>query len=945
MAKTETKATWITSMNGLLDSYKEFIQSQEYDEIYKWQIARTVHENWDLEANDLAAMIDRCFTHKHPNLWSGSHYLPKKMLMEWAEAEQEPTREALRDLLHGSSPLDERMRRFKAAIDDYVVRSRPGLKRSSYHDLRAMTLWLGMVLPEEHYLFKATMVDNFCVRTGYPKVTRTDERFDRVHPYYDLCEQVRSTLLGRPEIIADHRAIRDQSCYADPGHHLLTQDFIYYVAEILDAEEVKALLSPEPLGLVMVNITWNSNDWKGPSNDPSNHKWVQAGNTPHESWNFDFGNQRNTPEKVYGYSQRTVEPRLPGDKNLVIFHSQGKIVGFYGRATVLREKVPVTEGQDYNIIGDRALSLVLNNKLDDIKAKGYLEDKQRMGQNGFIYLKDPNTALQMIDEAVSLNPEQEPTLMALRAWVAGKPNESNGTNKTTERMSTPLNRILYGPPGTGKTHHTINAAVEICDPKFYAQHAKDRPKIKARYEALRMKDWKNIQGPGRIGFCTFHQSFGYEDFVEGIKPMKPAEGDSHLKYDVRPGILKQMVQRAEFHASGEAEKVKSLVSFTADQMDKAEFYKLSLGDSQNADDQVIYDHCIEHGVIAIGFLAQHDLTGLTEAQVRALPLEAGQSKYDHTAMSYFAHYLKEGHYVVVTFGLYAVRAIGRVTGDYYYDPKSEIGYPHFRKVEWLATNEAIPAMEIYGKQFSQQTIYKLKKEYVQRDFFVKSTSPSTGTEETKNFVLIIDEINRGNVAGIFGELITLIEENKRKGKPEALEVTLPYSQEPFSIPANLHIIGTMNTADRSVEALDAALRRRFSFMPMMPDTKDLKPLQNSKVDLHALLSKINDRLIQFLDEDHQIGHSHFWELHKEKDALPELRRVFAEKVIPQLEEYFHRDRARLRLVLGNAFVEKVEADEKLFNGDADDMEFELRPTYKLRPRSEWTEDAFVAIHG
>jgi len=517
--------------------------------------------------------------------------------------------------------------------------------------------------------------------------------------------------------------------------------------------------------------------------------------------------------------------------------------------------------------------------------------------------------------------------------------------KQNKPMSIPLNRIFYGPPGTGKTHHTINAAVETCDPEFYAKHSADRTKIKARYEELRMKDWKNVQGPGRIGFCTFHQSFGYEDFVEGIKPMKPAEGDTHLKYDVRPGVLKQMVQRAEFHASGEAEKVKSLVSFTADQMDKAEFYKLSLGDSQNADDQVIYDHCIKHGVIAIGFLAQHDLSGLTEAQVRALPLEAGQNKYDHTAMSYFAHYLKEGNYVVVTFGLYVVRAIGRVTGDYYYDPKSEIGYPHFRKVEWLVTGVDIPYEELYGRQFSQQSIYKLKKEEIKRDFFVKSSSPSAGTEETKNFVLIIDEINRGNVAGIFGELITLIEENKRKGKPEALEVTLPYSQEPFSIPDNLYIIGTMNTADRSVEALDAALRRRFSFVPMMPDTKDLKPLRNSKVDLHALLKKINERLIQFLDEDHQIGHSHFWELHSKADPIAALREVFADKIIPQLEEYFHRDRARLRLVLGDAFVEKVEADEKLFNGDADDMEFELRPTYKLRPRSEWTEDAFVAIHG
>lgn len=546
----------------------------------------------------------------------------------------------------------------------------------------------------------------------------------------------------------------------------------------------------------------------------------------------------------------------------------------------------------------------------------------------FITQKDFDHSLERI---LSIRNTPSPTIIST-------PNEK-------QKMNIPLNRILYGPPGTGKTHHTINAAVEICDPEFYAQHSADRTKVKARYEDLRMKDWKNVQGPGRIGFCTFHQSFSYEDFVEGIKPMKPVEGDPFLKYEVRPGVLKQMVQRAEFHASGEATKVKHLVSFTPEEMDKAEFYKLSLGDTQNADDQVIYDYCIENNVIAIGFLGQHDLTGLTEQEIRNLPLEANQSRYDHTAMSYFTHYLKEGNYVVITSGNFVVRAIGRITGEYYYDPKSEIGYPHFRKVEWLVKNEAIPAMEIYGIQFSQQTIYKLKKDYVQRDFFVKSTSSKVGTDDVKNFVLIIDEINRGNVAGIFGELITLIEENKRKGKPEALEVTLPYSQEPFSIPDNLYIIGTMNTADRSVEALDAALRRRFSFAPMMPDTKDLKLLHNSKVDLHALLKKINERLVQFLDEDHQIGHSHFWELHKAADPIPELQQVFADKIIPQLEEYFHRDRARLRLVLGDAFVEKVEADEKLFTGDSDDIEFELRPTYRLRSREQWTEAAFMAIYG
>ncbi|MBS1583028.1 MAG: AAA family ATPase [Bacteroidetes bacterium] len=707
---------------------------------------------------------------------------------------------------------------------------------------------------------------------------------------------------------------------------------------------VSVLELEAPLGLIMMNLTWNSNDWKRPSQDKSNHGYIQQGNTPMESWNFDLDNARNPAGQVLGFVQHTAPPKLSGANNLVVFHSAGKVVGFYGKAKLLKDKPRASDGNEYNIIGDRSLAVGLQNKLDDIKAKGYLGAKERMGQNGFIYLEQPGTVLRMLNEAIALNPAQAVTLKELHDWVAKQATIGDATIPPHSTMRIPLNRIFYGPPGTGKTHHTINSAVEICDPEFYAANSGDREKIKARYEALRMKDWKNEQGAGRIGFCTFHQSFGYEDFVEGIKPMKPTDGDTYLKYEVRPGVLKQMVQRAEFYASGEAAKVKSQVNLSQEEVAKAEFFKMSLGDSQNSEEQMIYDYCIENSVVAIGFLGQHDLTGLTEQQIRALPLASGQSKYDHTAMSIFTHYLKPGNYVVVTFGNFVVRAIGRVTGDYYYDPKSEIGYPHFRKVEWLAINEAIPWVEIYARQFSQQTIYKLKKEDVNRDFFVAEAAPANTSAQRQNFVLIIDEINRGNVAGIFGELITLIEENKRKGRPEALEVTLPYSQEPFSIPDNLYIIGTMNTADRSVEALDAALRRRFSFVPMMPEAANLKALEGSSIDITKMLTRINARLVQLLDEDHQIGHSHLWELHQEKDPLPALKQVFKDKIIPQLEEYFHRDRAKLQLVLGERFVVGEDPADDLFLGANDNDAHEPRTVHTVTPMDTWDERAFRSLY-
>lgn len=522
-------------------------------------------------------------------------------------------------------------------------------------------------------------------------------------------------------------------------------------------------------------------------------------------------------------------------------------------------------------------------------------------------------------------------------------HEQNERTISINTMSIPLNRIFYGPPGTGKTFHTIGAAVQVCDPEFHEENKVDDAALRQRFNELLIKEWDDPNW--QIAFCTFHQSFSYEDFVEGIKPVLSEEDKSELSYHVRAGILKVMAERATVSSGGTATRTTGQLGLSPDEFTRADFYKMSLGAKYDREDDDIYRNCIRNNVIAIGYMDQHDLTGKTEREINELPLREGQVPSSSSQMNYFCNHLKIGDYVIVTNGNHFVRAIGRVKGAYRYAPEGDIRYPHLRDVEWIVKDANIPYEVLYTKKFVQRTIYKLFKEDLKRDFFVRgAAAPDTATPR-RNYVLIIDEINRGNVAGIFGELITLIEENKRKGRPEALEVTLPYSQEPFSIPDNLYIIGTMNTADRSVEALDAALRRRFNFVPMMPDTTGLKPLQNTSIDLKALLNKLNARLVQLLDEDHQIGHSHFWDLHLESDPVAALRRVFKDKIIPQLEEYFHRDRSKLRLVLGERFVERLEPDDEVFLGDADDLSVESRPTYRITAAATWDENAFVSIHG
>lgn len=199
----------------------------------------------------------------------------------------------------------------------------------------------------------------------------------------------------------------------------------------------------------------------------------------------------------------------------------------------------------------------------------------------------------------------------------------------------------------------------------------------------------------------------------------------------------------------------------------------------------------------------------------------------------------------------------------------------------------------------------------------------------KNFVLIIDEINRGNVSQIFGELITLIEEDKRLGKAEELQVMLPYSKLKFGVPANLYIIGTMNTADRSVEALDSALRRRFSFEEMPPLPLSSLILNNKFGGLLSkLLDTINKRIEILLDKDHQIGHSYFMSV----SNLQDLKAVFQNKIIPLLQEYFFGDYGKIGLILGKGFVEIVNPPTKNifpnFNYDASG--FAERPIYKIK---------------
>ncbi|ELR3213395.1 AAA family ATPase [Campylobacter coli] len=425
-----------------------------------------------------------------------------------------------------------------------------------------------------------------------------------------------------------------------------------------------------------------------------------------------------------------------------------------------------------------------------------------------------------------------------------------------------LNQILYGSPGTGKTYHTIDKALEIL-----GENLESRDEKKAKFDEY----VKN----GQIVFTTFHQSYGYEEFVEGIKPSLNSDENSQINYKVKDGIFKELCKKA----------------------------------LENRDDIESFNFYI------------NDLKEKTKEDAN------NPEKYFQLPNTKYSIQYRGGKTFRIKFDDMS---------------KNHKDYPvSIDNIEKLYKTSNID--EIYNSAYVKAILNYLKsqglKDYKEKD--EKINLP---------YIIIIDEINRGNVSKIFGELITLIEPSKRLGNEEALELTLPYSGEKFGVPKNVYIIGTMNTADRSITSLDTALRRRFEFVEMMPNSDLLnnvficKDVENPNEDedylgddaktegyaeiLQNILISINKRIEFLLDREKTIGHAFFmseavkfnknnWIKPDEYEedwyvlSISKLKKVFQNKIIPLLQEYFYNDYALISAVLNdNGMIEKCEKDDK-----------------------------------
>ena len=484
---------------------------------------------------------------------------------------------------------------------------------------------------------------------------------------------------------------------------------------------------------------------------------------------------------------------------------------------------------------------------------------------------------------------------------SSQPDDDNlyGDPGLAEAERVPRNTIFYGPPGTGKTFSTAAEAVRLCGEAVSG----DRGAL--------MQSYQRLLAAGRIEFVTFHQSMSYEEFVEGRQPMTGTDEDGDtasagFRLETVSGIFRRIAKRAE------TSRGRSTGGDTITVADR-QVFKMSIGEANNSEDVHLFEEAVAGGYILLGFEDinwSNDKYAKREVIIKAI-VEAykkkGRPHTDVDARSgavqmpfIFRNWVQPGDFVVVSKGNSLFRAIGEFTGDYEFHPRQEGGYAHRRPVRWhWVDREGVSVSEIYTRRFSQKTIYQLFGSELNVPALERylNSQQTDGPVEPESFVLIIDEINRANISKVFGELITLLEPDKRLGQPNELKVRLPYSGDDFGVPSNLHILGTMNTADRSIALLDTALRRRFTFHEMMPNPSLLRrAAETSGLDLPQILATINERIEYLYDREHQIGHAYFIDCTSRSDVDAVMRH----KVIPLLAEYFFEDAEKIATVLGDA---------------------------------------------
>ena len=531
-----------------------------------------------------------------------------------------------------------------------------------------------------------------------------------------------------------------------------------------------------------------------------------------------------------------------------------------------------------------------------------------------------------------------------------------------------LNQILYGPPGTGKTHRTVDLAVQIADPDWYDdwyQGDRGRKELRKRFDELK-EDQK-------IEMITFHQNYGYEEFVEGLAPdLEREDGSKEITYHIRSGVFKELCKRAEASKSIQHSEYDEDTEHTriSNIKEALEWFKEQCTDEHltlktgkdNKPFHIWYEpkdstrrflfkpnakKSKEPSQLTIAAIATYYSKGTYHGnksyiegiinyliEQKKLPDETSNETSIEEALELLAKATDNKRILLRTPARdaeYEVSLGAKKKGFDNWPVKGNVKHylsrSRIKKRYKDSEYDDVDKGYIDGIIIYMVDNYGLPKPgHIEMPEHTENLRTPTGSSDKENYVLIIDEINRGNISRIFGELITLIEPSKRLHEEEEIQVTLPTSQKSFGVPNNLYIIGTMNTADRSIALLDTALRRRFRFEEMLPDYKALEGISietdEGEIEIASLLREMNRRIEYLYDRDHQIGHAYFMRL-RDDSTLETLAEIFRHQILPLLQEYFYESWEKVHEALNkNKFI-RLESSSSRPTSDFVDQDKQL----------------------
>ena len=775
-----------------IERYKEFIQSEDYHEVYKWKVFKYFTNTWTnkLDGEGILQNLNDAFLNEGGNLWSGSHYLPLKMLKEFCSVDSSRVGKMFETIFDKNKPLEERLHFFESEADELVRLFSPDKELSTYQGKRAMSLYLSLKYPDKYYMFKSSMYKDFCKVTDFkPSPGRMKRKeYKKLVEYFSVCDEIREILVADPELLDIHNRVIPDEFKLEDDYHLLTQDFIYSVANLM-VQSNENISSDQQCFLVGAY-------WKGHETEDQTNRFIE-----NRIWEN-------------GYDDKFIEEikSISVGSNIAI-------------------KSVFTRNKTKSVMAIKSRGVVLKNRGDG----KFLDVKWEQGFTPFEV--DFSGGYWATFKEV----KKKEHIKAI--WY------SDYKTKTNTSMNYPLNTILYGPPGTGKTYNTILRAAQIIE---------DR-EIESYDEALKIFK-SNLHD--KIEFITFHQNYSYEDFIQGLRP--DTEHKGQLSFDKKDGVFTRIATNALF-----------------------EFYKKQKEDSTEGlkDESDVYLDFIDY----LKNLPSKDFKSSTGSTISI----ASFTKNDNIE---FKHGNSSKTYIVSANRLLKLfKKFPKISliSSLHSDIRDAIGGCN-TTVYWVALKEFISFYDNYETPFEEgkdqvldEIGYETKKKLLAT--IDKGLLRSIHPDDVPHYVIIIDEINRANISRVFGELITLIESDKRSRGDIPLEAMLP-SGDPFIVPSNLHIIGTMNTADKSIALLDIALRRRFEFESMYP----LYAIGNEDIYDAEILQKINNKIIDKKGHDFQIGHAYFMGDNKD------LKERMNKKVIPLLLEYFMNDKKEVEDILKSA---------------------------------------------